>query len=589
MNRHFLKMAAAMLLSLTAVAASAETIIAAIKPLAQSHILDFSAQSAPSVVIPVSTAGNVTVVVMTGAPLALTLRRPDGIVIDEANASQFGASFQRFTASNGYEQLLVPTASTLISMPGAVAGDYVLSASGGTGLGKVMVRVDGASGGVRSSLVVGTGPTAELDKRIPVTLALFDNAQPVTNASVDASVIDATGSGLVRLSLADDGRASDVQAGDGLYSGYFDPPAAGGYSVSATISGQDNHGVSFVGYDGGRIVVIDPDIRLTGAFTDEGIDRNGNGFFDVVRFELAQEGVRGPGNYDVHVELVASNDLRTTAAARISNPSDALAVEFSAEQLKRLGVDGPYQVSYAIVIHDQVPLRRWDNLGSTSPYTIASLERGNTVLHPLHAATTVDLDGDGLFDRLDVKFDADLLIAGYYGVSADLRSADGKLLDEAGESQLYLARGHNEVTLRFSGEKIGQGGVDGPYYFSNVLLYPLFNAPAAALSDDMGETEAFRCDQFAGCGGNLAMQFARLLSQIEALPLNKGLKQSLAVKLRGAQAELAKDHHNSPKAAANKIKAFINEIRAQRDVHVPRKDADLLIDGASLILHIIEA
>lgn len=563
-----------------------------LKPLQQFRSMDFSTQAAQSIDFSVAGSGNVLIRVMTADALAYQLRLPDGTVVDPGNAAAHGVRFESFTPTNPYETLVSATPATLIEISDAAAGAYTLSANAAANGGEVPVLISDVGTSVRGGLAINGGaPWVSTGSPAAVSLALFDAGMAVVDASVTAYAQDADGIRVADFSLHDDGQHGDAEAGDGLYTGVFNPPAAGTYFVYADIAGTDSHGNAFGGFEAVRLVARSDDLQLTGAFTDHGIDQDGDGYFDAVRIELATTGPRHGGEYAVHLQLQGNGGQQVTAAARVQDPAMPLAVDVPAERLKHLVSDGPYRINYAILWHDGEPIGRWDELGSTAAYSLDQLERQNSVLHPLHSDQGVDFDGDGLFDRLDVTFDADVLLPGYYGVSADLRAPDGAILDDSGLPQIYLSRGHNDVTVHFTGTKIGEGGQDGPYRLTNVLLYPLFNASASALADRLGETAAYGCTQFPQCdsGGSIEERFARLLAQVEALPLNQGLRRSLAAKLEGARRALERDNRNAVKVASNKVRAFINEVLAQRDEHIPRNEADLLIDGAAALRDLIES
>lgn len=563
-----------------------------LKPLQQLRSMDFSTLPVQSIDFSVTGPGDILIRVMTAEALAYQLRLPDGTVVDPGNAAVHGVRFESFTPTNPYETLMSATPTTLIEISDAVPGAYTLTADAAATAGEVPVLISSVGTSVRGGMAVNGGaPWVTTGSPVAVSLALFDGGIAVIGASVTAYAQGSDGDRVADFSLHDDGQHGDAEAGDGLYTGVFNPPAAGTYFIHADIAGADSYGNAFGGFDGVRLVARSDDLLLTGAFTDRGIDQDGDGYLDSIRIELVTTGPRGGGEYAVHLQLQGDGSQQVAVAAGVSDPVMPLAVDVAAERLKQLASDGPYRINHAILWHDGEPIGRWDDLGSTAAYTLDQLERQNSVLHPLHNDQGVDLDDDGLFERLDVTFDADVLLPGYYGVSADLRAPDGAILDDSGLPQIYLSRGHNDVTLHFTGTRIGEGGQDGPYRLTNVLLYPLFNASASTLADRLGETAAYGCTQFPQCdtSGSIEERFARLLAQVEALPLNQGLRRSLAVKLEGAQRALELGNHNAVKVASNKVRAFINEVLAQRDKHVPRNEADLLIDGAAALRDLIES
>lgn len=75
-----------------------------------------------------------------------------------------------------------------------------------------------------------------------------------------------------------------------------------------------------------------------------------------------------------------------------------------------------------------------------------------------------------------------------------------------------------------------------------------------------------------------------LIDDVAALDLKAGLEKSLVTKLEGALDKLEDGNPKNDKAAANKIKAFINAVKAQRGKALTEAEADDLIEAAEDIL-----
>ena len=73
-----------------------------------------------------------------------------------------------------------------------------------------------------------------------------------------------------------------------------------------------------------------------------------------------------------------------------------------------------------------------------------------------------------------------------------------------------------------------------------------------------------------------------LKSDVIALPLQSGIKQSLTSKLDAAIAHLNAGQTN---AALNVLQAFINHVKAQKGKHIPAAVADFLIAEAVRIMN----
>jgi hypothetical protein len=79
-----------------------------------------------------------------------------------------------------------------------------------------------------------------------------------------------------------------------------------------------------------------------------------------------------------------------------------------------------------------------------------------------------------------------------------------------------------------------------------------------------------------------------LIQQVIALNLKKGISNSLDAKLENAIKALDDTNANNDSSAINKLNAFINEVNAQRNVHISATDADELIADVNEIITQLE-
>jgi hypothetical protein len=106
----------------------------------------------------------------------------------------------------------------------------------------------------------------------------------------------------------------------------------------------------------------------------------------------------------------------------------------------------------------------------------------------------VDLDGDGLFDRLRLNLQLQVARAGAYTWSLKLTTGDRREIDfDSGTS--VLDAGLQGVQVEFDGARIGAMGVDGPYLLRDLLL---FGPSASLVVTEVGSTRAYRATEFEG-------------------------------------------------------------------------------------------
>ncbi len=93
---------------------------------------------------------------------------------------------------------------------------------------------------------------------------------------------------------------------------------------------------------------------------------------------------------------------------------------------------------------------------------------GNARLNGHYDDRGVDIQGNGLYDWLAIDVGLTVTEASTYTVSAELYA--GETFIAQTRTQLYLTPGEKTAVLHFSGDKIRQAGLDGPYQIRHLLL-----------------------------------------------------------------------------------------------------------------------
>ena len=114
-------------------------------------------------------------------------------------------------------------------------------------------------------------------------------------------------------------------------------------------------------------------------------------------------------------------------------------------------------------------------------------------------ATGVDTNDNGKFDFLDVRLgiavdDPDL--AGFYLYTVSLKDVNGTQIGSLSNHVLLLP-GDNTLNLRFDGSLVGQNGVDGPYFVSNLNMFNFGGFGSLHVAQAL-TTQAFTASQFEG-------------------------------------------------------------------------------------------
>lgn len=305
----------------------------------------------------------------------------------------------------------------------------------------------------------------------------------------------------VAVTFRDDGLGGDETAGDGIYEAIVNPGQAGTYQVQVDATGIASTG-AFTRSAGTELQIVPHNAQISG-FTDRGLDDNFDGLYDRIAITPSANIVEA-GTYDVSVRLRASNghEIQRSVQQAFGVGTGTVDVTFDASQIiSDLGVDGPYQVAevrYSEEVGgDLVPADIRFDLGSTAAYTLAQLQHDLLRLNGTGSASGLDTNANGKFDYLNVSVGLDADYSGYYEYSASLTDVNGKELGFQSGYVYWPNAGSNTLALQFPGFAIGQNGVDGPYFVSNLIMYNYFG-PGSLVAPQAFTTPAFTASQFEG-------------------------------------------------------------------------------------------
>lgn len=350
------------------------------------------------------------------------------------------------------------------------------------------------------AVLVGGGDTFPLGTPVRLALVVFDGTAKVKPLTVDARLYrPGNASTPVALDFRDDGTGADTAASDGIYETFASAPAAGTYQVQVNAQGTASSG-AFRRTTATQFVAVAKKANIDALFTDRGIDLDGDALLDQIGV-TPRATVLEAGLYNVGVRLRASNgkELLKTVEKNFTPGAVAPEVVFeTADIVAELGINGPYQVAEVrfllLVGSDLVPADIRYNLGATAAYQLTSFQRDRLRLSGNGSATGVDFNANGLYDQLNVSIEVLADFGGTYSYSARLSDSNGKELGFRSGTRFFSA-GATQLSFSFPGFPIGQNGVDGPYFLSNLLI---FGAGESLVADTAFTTPAFTASQFEG-------------------------------------------------------------------------------------------
>jgi hypothetical protein len=479
---------------------------------------------------------------------------PDGTVIDAGNAE--GLGFHWSAKADGFSALFAPgLQSVTVSNDHAPSGSYRFKITPATSLSSIHVEVTELSG-LSGQLILGPpNLTVEANKPFPVIAVVQRSGVLLSDADATLSVLDKDGHLVLSTPLLDDGVSPDTGAHDGVYSRAITLASDGHFPLKADISWTDQMtGRQYRGSLFNNLAIRSPKVHPSGGFSERTLDEDNDGYIDALVLTFAESAPRVSGKYSLTVVLENNSGNTTIPATSLAdNDLLPLSVKIPYDRLKSLGEDGPYFVKALNIWSGSEIIGHWENFGATKAYKLSDLERRNTLITGLAGDSGIDSDGDGRFEKLKVDMVIDVVLPGYYGVSADIKSADKNSFGEYSIQSIYLNKGKNTVSLYFLGSDIGITGIDGPYLIGNAFVYPNFTARASILVDIVGQTGVYQCSQFAGCGSDMVSEIKRIANGMCALQKNQ-----LLVKLNLID-QLSKKH---PDVAEKQLSALFTRAKA---------------------------
>lgn len=339
--------------------------------------------------------------------------------------------------------------------------------------------------------------TLDLDVRLASELRLQGALAKEDQTLADAGSVQILGSGVQQVSLRFDGSNIRRSGLDGPYDGNVNLIDSTGHTID---------GIVFTTrpYPAGSFSAL---LLPQAPITDQGIDSNGNGLYDLLRVDFGAE-VAQAGNYLLTGVLRSEGapsavytDLRLSLAA---GPA-SLRLEFPGPVINALGLDGPYTID--IIVRDAATLRDLDTVRlphTTAAYLSTQFDRFGSSNLPIVLTGNsndfgVDTNGNGLYDELRVDVEVSLARADFYEWGARLVDRNGTELGFY-TNRATIGAGVSNLRFVYDGEAIGNNGVDGPYFLKSLLIFG--RSGANLVSVDVAQTRPYRATEFEGSGDN---------------------------------------------------------------------------------------
>jgi pimeloyl-ACP methyl ester carboxylesterase len=286
-------------------------------------------------------------------------------------------------------------------------------------------------------------------------------------------------------------------AGTGSWTAAWTPPAAGAYSIRASVTGARPRS------DEATIYAADGAATLGSGFTTQTVDDDGDSLYDALIVRPTVN-VTTAGTYAVAARLVDASGNEVASAdttGSLAAGSQTVDLRFDGSAIYSSGHSGPYHVVDVSVekIDDTArPQASAADIGATSAYAVASFQHDRVTIVPGQFSDQGrDSNGDGLYDDLLVTMQIKVENAGDYDIYGQLTAPDGTEVASRGAISTLTA-GTNTITLAFFGTDIGRAGKAGPYKLSNIEVTSTADLNQDGSLSDAYTTAPYTLSQFAG-------------------------------------------------------------------------------------------
>ncbi|WP_404387793.1 NEW3 domain-containing protein [Humibacillus xanthopallidus] len=219
------------------------------------------------------------------------------------------------------------------------------------------------------------------------------------------------------------------------------------------------------------LVVPDDSGTFSGLGGSALVDTSGDGRPDVFRVPV-RVSVAASGTYQVAVDLRAGGRVVLSApgAAQLPAGAGVIDVDVPVRELLLVGVDGPFEVTSAVLTEGVSTRRivaRAASLGQTGDLRLGQVATA-TVALSLPTPASVDSDRDGRYDLLRFSGTASVPAGGDYLLSGKLVAPNGLVVGTQ-ERTVALTAGRAAYAVEFPGELVGANG-SGRYTLTGLTL-----------------------------------------------------------------------------------------------------------------------
>jgi hypothetical protein len=289
----------------------------------------------------------------------------------------------------------------------------------------------------------------------------------------------------------------------------------GPYDVSILLVKKENpeEDLSYSSHTTSAFSYVDfqaPPEEFEGVFSDYGRDADGDGLYNYLTIS-AGVAVSNAGNYSIVGNLYDRNGRLITWATNYTDlnvGSQSVVLHFDGFAIGSHAVDGPYDVSLALLMDENLEEVLYSSNYTTSAYSYTDFQVALAELSGFFSDRGTDTDSNGFYDYLTVDVGINVIATENYSIEGRLDDANSNDIVHAYcSSALYT--GTQTMQLNFDGCSIRKHGLNGPYNLSYVRLYNQ-NGIQIDCQYNAHTTSAYNYTQFEGYPVDLRLSLHEL-------------------------------------------------------------------------------
>jgi len=326
-------------------------------------------------VIPQSAALAVNVMLPESTELQnISVTLADGTVVTTENADEHNVSIKSFIPVSAESIWVFPVRTVFIKLADVPVGATTIAGDVTVNNSKSLIPIAFSYSGGEISFKNDVTPVIAVNTSTTVSLTqtVLENGLPTLNPVNATLTIHHKDQQSVTKQMFDDGSLGDLQANDGIYYTEYIFPQTGRYSLFFESTVVDRNGRTHKNSSYSSIrVTYEPTFQLTGNFSEQGIDTDGDGEIEQLKIVIELEGsIPLDKQYSLAVQVGSQNQTYNTSYSKIDPLSSEHSVNFDGVKLRRWHNSGPINLEIVKVFDDtnHKLVSYHENLGSTKQY-----------------------------------------------------------------------------------------------------------------------------------------------------------------------------------------------------------------------------